>query len=217
MNFEDVQTAIITTIGNGASGNFRVCGYHNKPEDVANIKNTNASVSVFFSRARIPRGKSALQGPWQWDVTYNIELSISTPASADIATLNDEGSTQGERATALSNITNTRQLSNIALNSLIKYVYTIIHNPSNLDFGLTVGKIRNRWVDDIETNEDPIFSGDYLVSEATMHLSLTLSENTTDDVLDDLEIIDTTLKLNDEPGPDEDTEGRAGVINDYTE
>ena len=212
MNFEDIQNAIITTLGNGADGNFRVCGYHNSPEDVENIKDTNASVSVFFVRARISKGKSSLQGPWQLDGIYNIELSISTCASADIETLADEESTQAQKATALSNITNTRQLANIALGVLIRNVFQIIFNPTNLDFGLTVGKIRNRWIEDIETGEEPKFMGDYLISEATMHLSATWSETVEDEDVEDLEIIDTSLKLDNEP-----SDGQAGTIKDYTE
>ena len=207
MNFITVQGAITTILGNGANGQFRVCGYKTTPEDSANIKNTNASVAVYFNNAIINK-KSGLNGPAGWDVTYNIELSLGTPASADLATLNDPESTALEKAAALTAVQNTRQLANQALSTFIAAVYQILRDGSNLDLGLTVGLARSRWIENINTGE-PSYLGDLLVSTANVNLTISVTETTAVVEGEPVEIIDLGMKLN------ADTVVRTGVTTEY--
>jgi len=209
MNFTEAQTAISTLLGNNAGGQFRVCGYRNEPADAKTVKDTNASVAVYYGKGDFSKANSPPTGPFEHSCTFNIELTISTAAKADLTTLNDDGSTPAERQTALSNIQNTRALADQALNALINVVWNIIFNAEHIGFEETLGKYRDRWVPTIEKQEVG-YIGDLIVSQATMHLNLDVQEIADGDLGTALEVLNLTLNLEDEP-----TDGQAGIEENY--
>jgi hypothetical protein len=208
MNFETVQEALTDLLGNGANGQFRVCGYNNEPENAEAIRNENASVAVYFQSATIPKSSSGLNGPFTFVATYNIELSIASSAKADLETLNDPDSTQGERAAAMTALQNTRLLADQALNTLMGYVFTILFTPKDIDLGLDPGVARSRWIDAI-TKEKPDYAGELLISQAVMAMTIRFTESIAGEDLEPLTEIDLTLNLNEEP------DGQAGVYENY--
>lgn len=204
MNFQTIHTAIVTLLGTEAGGNYRVLGYRNTPEDAENIRNTNATVAVYFKRAVPVRKSNSLTGPFDHECTYIIELKISTPAEADLATLNDPVSTPTQRATAMGNIENTKALANTALGVFIAAVFADLMDARNVDLGLAKGVARSRRIEAIET-EEPGYIGDLIISEATMNLVLTTEETVTGDEGVESDAIDLSIKVNDEP-----SDGQAG-------
>lgn len=210
MNFTTVRDALKTIITTDAGSDFRVLGYKNEPEASSNVLDTNASVSVYFSEAKVSPSKSAHICEFAWDCIYNIELMIATSAKADLTTLNDSGSTDGERATALSNVENTRLLADEALDSLIEKVFSIIMDGDNLDLGLSVGVARSRFINEV-IKLDPLYGNysDLIICKAKMNLYLELTETVSGDEGTEGEIIDLTLNIDDEP-----TDGQAGIYED---
>lgn len=204
MNFQTIHTAIVDLLGTEAAGAYRVLGYQNIPEDSENLKDTNQTVAVYFKRAVPARSSNSLTGPFDHECTFNIELTISTPATADIETLNDSGSTALERATAMTNIESTKALADVELNAFIDLVFADLMDARNVDLGLAVGVARSRRVESIE-KEDPVYIGDLIVSKATMNLILTTEETVTGDEGVESDVIDLTHKVNDEP-----SDGQAG-------
>lgn len=204
MNFQTIQSAMTTLLGTESGGQYRVLGYHDKPEDAENIKNDNASVAVYFKRATPAMGRSSMTGPFSHDCLYHIELTISTPAQADLTTLNSESSTPTERATAMNNIENTKALADVALNTFIAKVFSDLMDARNVDLGLATGVARSRKIVAIE-KEEPGYMGDLIISSATMHLSLVTDETVDGDAGVASDIIDLTVKINDEP-----SSGQAG-------
>jgi len=209
MNFITIQEALTELLGNGANGQFRVCGYSVEPESGEAIRNENAAVAVYFSDAKIPKSGSGFNGPFKFDATYNIELSISSSAKADLETLNDPESSQVDRAAAMTSLQNTRLLADQALNTLIECVFNIIFKPEDVDLGLDVGIARSRWIPSI-TKEKPDYAGELLISQAVMSLTMQITESISSDDLEPLVEIDLTLNLNDEPV------GQAGIYENYT-
>lgn len=209
MNFITVYGAIVDLLGDEAAGRYRVCGYKNEPEDALLIKDTSACVSVFVGDVEIPENKSSSAGPFHWNCTYNIELAITTKATADLAVLEDPDATQGQRATAIASIQTAKALGEQAINNLIATVYQVLMSATNLDLGLEIGVFSNRWIAKIDKDE-PNNMADMVVSKANMHLTLSVEEEVTGLLGEDLEDVDVTINLDDEPD-----DGQAGIIETY--
>lgn len=204
MNFETIHTAIVETLSTEAAGAYRVLGYRNIPEDSDNIKDSNKAVAVYFKRGVPNRQSNSLTGPFDHECTFNIDFMISTPAKADLATLKDEGASEAERATAMTNVENAKAVADIDLNSFIAEVFADLMDARNVDLGLTKGTVRSRRIESIEKNE-PGYLGDLIISQATMNLILTTEETVTGDEGVESDVIDLTHKVNDEP-----SDGQAG-------
>lgn len=205
MRFQNVQTALVTALGNDAAGRFRTIGYKEQDIDQSEITSNDKLVSVYYSKGSLNVGRSGRNGPADHECVFNIELKLSQPVSVDIATLENPSSTEGERATALAGLQDAKDLANSNLDSFIDIVFNILIDNRNSYLGLSKKVFANRWISDVD-KEDPLYFGDSIICSATLIYVCDVEESFIGDSGSSGEIIDLTLKLKDEP-----TDGQTGV------
>lgn len=200
MDFETVQTALTTLLGNNAAGQFKVIGYQRQGESADEVKDNNKLVQVFYKRGEFPKSGSGFNGPVKHNAVYQIYFTVSKAAKVDIATLNDDTKTPAQKQTALANLAESAALADVELNTFFRLVYQILMAANNQDVGLAVGKVASRWIGELE-KDDPLERGDLLVLTGACTYTCTLSENLTGAaVTTATEGTHTTVQINDQAG-----------------
>ena len=205
MNFQSIQTALITALGAAAASRYRTVGYKDEPIGQSEIVNNSKLVSVYYSQGDLPLHLSGRSGPATHHCIFNVELKLSQKAVVDIATLEDSGSTEGERTTALANLQDAKDLANANLDSFISIIFGVLTDNRNLFLELSPSIFANRWISQIK-KEDPMYFGDSLICSAILKYECDVEETFVGDSGDDGDIIDLTVKVNEEP-----TTGQTGV------
>lgn len=208
MNYQSVQTALVTILGAAEASRYRTLGYRDEPIGQSEIDGISKLVSVYYTQGSFPLGSSGRHGPVTHKSIFNIELKLSQKASVDIATLEDSGSTAGERATALAGLQDAKDLANTNLDAFINIIFGVLMDSRNADLGLSKSIFWNRWISEIK-KEDPMYFGNSVISSAILIYECEVEETFVGDSGTAGDVIDLTVKVNNEP-----TDGQTGVYKD---
>ena len=206
MRYQTVQSALVSTLGTAAAGRYRVVGYDDLPIDSSEVSTSATKlVSVVYKSGILPTGTSPHSGPATHTCTFNISLLLSSSAKVNLAVLESDESTAAQRTTALAALQDAKNLSNADLDSFISIIFGVLLDNRNINIGLSQKYVGNRWITKIQKN-DPEYFGDCVISTATLEYEIDVEEDFVGDTGESGDIINLTLKLNDEP-----TDGQAGV------
>lgn len=217
MNFETLQSNLVGILSAAAAGRFRVVGYQTKTEDAEETLNNNRLVRVYYNEGQFPKDKGGLVGPIMHDATYTIELMVTKSAKVDLATLDNPASTQLQLQTALANVKLAENLADQSWDELAGIVYQILMDGTNLDLGMPVGVIANRWLDNPRKDQPGgidvargIIGGQLITITGSMQLTCTLEEDITGDVGVEGYIYDNVIDI------ENDDNEQTGVLIDHT-
>lgn len=157
MMFRTIKSRIVEILGDNAGTDFQVFGYQGRRQGAHNAKLDDRTVRVFYRRGEMSKRGSALTGPVVHEMTFDVEITTSAPASVNTTVLNDSSSTAAEKSTALAA---TRRASDIAdekLDEVMDLVYQILtdnryqklDNSEDLE-GANDLAISDRWIDSME-------------------------------------------------------------------
>lgn len=197
MQFQNVQSALVTALGNDAAGRFRTIGYKDQEIGQNEIVSNDKLVSVYYSKGSLNESRSGRNGPADHECSFNIELKLSQPAKVDISTLEDSGSTDNERKIALAALQDAKNLANSNLDDFINIIFGILTDNRNSFLGLSKNVFANRWISNIQ-KEDPMYFGDSLICSATLTYTCDVIETFIGDSGSSGDVIDLTMKLNEE-------------------
>lgn len=217
MNFETLQSSIVSILNTASAGRFRVIGYQSKTDDAEQMLNANRLVRVYYNEGQFPKDKGGLTGPIMHDAVYTIELMVTKSAVGDLATLANPASTPAQLQTALAGVKLAEQLADQSWDELAGIVYQILMDGRNLDLGMDVGIIANRWVNNPRKDQPGgidvargILGGKLITITGSMILTCTLYEPIDGDTGTAGAIYDNVIDI-----VDDDNE-RTGVIVDNT-
>ena len=167
-------------LGPAEAGRFRTVGYQKQTEDAIDFKDENRVVQVFYSTGQFPQKSSSINGPYQHEMSFRVELSVAKAAEVDIATLTNPVSTDIQRATAMQAFVESSSLADAAFDELFRIVYQILMSAANIDLGLAKGEVAkgevaDRWVNQIKKDE-PITDGQFAIITGSMVLTCTSKE-----------------------------------------
>jgi hypothetical protein len=205
MEFREVKTAIQTLLGDEAESRFRVVGYRGQSKSTDELTGNNRLVQVYFSDGEFPKGKGRNRGPKSHEVTYQIDMSASAPAQADLSVLDSASSTPTQKAAAIEAIKEAAEIADTQIDELIDYVFNILMDARNESLGLTQGTIASRWIPGIQ-KDVIIEKGDLVLKTANMKYTCTVQETVAGEIGNEPD--KTTF---DSDVPIGDTEG-AGVL-----
>ena len=174
MRLQAIKQAILTTLGAGAGGQFRVVGYGQRSQDELTVKGLSRSVQVVYTSGEFPRSSNSLYDPACHKMTYSILLTVSAPCYVDVATLESPSATAGQRAAALAAIQQAEFIADRDLDDLWARVFDVLMSGLNIDFGLsyTVG---SRELNNY-TKRAPKHNGQYVVAQASCDLMCQIDE-----------------------------------------
>ena len=181
MEFRTVKIAIQEILGDAANGRFRVVGYQKQSKNAGTISGNNRLVQVYYTEGQFPKNNSRQFGSKTHEITIDIDISCSAHAQGDISVLESETSTSEQKATALLAIKTAAELADNSVDEVIEYVYQILMDTRNIDAGLPVGTVTNRWIDRIQ-KDTVLESGALVVKTANMKYTCRLQEDVSGDI-----------------------------------
>lgn len=167
--------AIVTTLGEQADDRFRVIGYQRQTKSAERIK-SKVLVQCFIESASKDRGKNSLSGPKLHDVTIGIQYSVARPATADVATLMNEASSEADRATALASMNSADYNNSVAMYLAWSAVDYILEDNRNKYFGLPDYSIQDPWHSDFRQDR-PVEQGGLTFNTATSKFTFMVYES----------------------------------------
>lgn len=195
MNFIIIKESIINILGTAAAGRYRTVGFQNQTKAAEEIRNHKRQVTVYYSQGNFPKSSGRNTGPVQHDITYRVELSVSKSANADLTVLSNPASTPAQITAALAAAQTAAEAADISMDELWSIVYQILMDGRNVDMGLPVGTISNRWLDSFQKNE-PRPRGKLVVLTGIVILTLRTVETIPGDPgIPGANIIETTLDI----------------------
>lgn len=147
MSFRVIQQALIDTLGAAAANRFRVTGYRGQGHDAKEVKGNKRLVQVYYSAGEFPKSKGRYTGATQHLPVFNIDITVSASAKADLSVLTNPLATPLQVQTALSASTDAAHEADSLLDEVGELTYQILMDGRNLDLGLTGTVMSSRWVD----------------------------------------------------------------------
>lgn len=175
MQFEKIKLAVITILGNDSADRYRTVGYQKQTEDAVDFKDEDRVVQVFYSAGQFPQNSSSINGPYQHEMSFRVELSVAKAAEIDVATLTNPGSTEVQRAIAMQDFVESSSLADAAWDEMAGIVFQVLTDARNIDFGLEKGEVSNRWVNQLKKDE-PITDGEFAIITGSMVLTCSSKE-----------------------------------------
>lgn len=167
--------AFVALLDSQAAGNFTVHGYQSQKKSAAKIAE-KPLVQCWIDSATVDRSRSTQgAGPKTHEIRIGVRFSIARPSLADLATLQNEASTEGQRATALANLTGPDYNAAITLYAAWEAVWDIVYDARNQNFALAEGTIQDRWFSDFQA-DDMTNPGAWGILTATSYLEFRVVE-----------------------------------------
>lgn len=180
MNFEVVNQALTKLLGDSAADRYRVIGYQRSGKAASEIKGKNRVVQTYYAGGTFPETSGSLRRAPQHKMTFELALSVSAPAQADLRVINSDSAPAGQIAAALTAMQEAAYVADLAMDEFARILYQILMDALNLNLGLSKKVIQGRWVSQIQKNP-PAPRGDLVVLTATM----TYNCSTVEDIVGD--------------------------------
>jgi hypothetical protein len=199
MNFRKIKLSITgNVLGPAEGGRYRTIGYQKQNTDVEDVLGKNRTVQVFFSSSDFPKNASGLQGPFKHEISYRIELAVAEDSAVNLAALKDENATDADREKAWKSFIEAGDAADDSFDELAEIVFQVLMDARNIDLGLPVGDVSDRWVGQIRKDE-PEPTGEFVMLTGAMMLTCSTSEAANGDPgVTGAAIIDTTVDLEDD-------------------
>jgi hypothetical protein len=175
MLFRTVKDGLNTLLADNAGGRFSVEGFQRQSHAAEEMVGQKRHVTVFYRSGQFDKSKSGWHaGPFKHAATYQVELTLAAPASADLSALTSANATPQQLMSALSAMQPAAKAADDLWDELGEYIYQILMDPRNSD---TMGgvPISDRWISNI-SKESPAPMGEYVLLGGTMDYTCTLTE-----------------------------------------
>ena len=199
MKFRKIKFSIIDNVlGPAEAGRYQTIGYQKQNTDVEDVLGNKRTVQVFFSSSDFPKNASGLQGPFKHEISYRIELAVAEESAVNLAALKDENATDADREKAWKSFIEAGDAADDSFDELAEIVFQVFMDARNIDLGLPIGDVSDRWVGQIRKDE-PEPTGEFVMLTGAMMLTCSTSEEAEGDPgVTGAAIIDTTVDLEDD-------------------
>jgi hypothetical protein len=204
--------ATVALLVSQAAGRFQTIGYQ-RQKKAAETNIDLPLVQCWINSARIDWSRSSRNGPKEHEISIKVQFTIAQPASGDVAVLTNPGSSDPDRAAALSNLISADQETSEALYNAWSAVFEILDDARNLYLGLADHSISDKAYSDFQQDEPPSRGG-LVINTATSVLSFRVKEAQLGDIGTAIATIDNTLQGAD-TDENVDTISQAGTKKTY--
>ena len=205
MNFRTIKAAIVQIFGDAEASRYQTIGFQRQSKNAAEVLGSNRFIQVFYSSGDFPESGGSRSGTKNHETTYRIELTASASSKIDLSIL--ATGTESQKSAAIAAHLEASEEVDNSIDELIDIAYQVIMDNNNLDLGLSIGTISNRWISNIQKDTPPN-QGEYVIMTASMSLTLRTTEEVTGDTGTTPATVemDTTIKYQ------EDQDDKSGVL-----
>jgi len=206
MIFRQLKSNLIDILGAAELGRYRTIGYQRQVKAASEALDNSRLVQVYYSSGEFPRSAGRSYGSVQHDITFNVDLTVSRAAEGDLSVITNPMSSQAQIAAALIAFNEASGLADESLDELADIIFSVLMDARNIDYGLPVGSVSNRWIDRI-SKDNPEPRGEYVILTGSLRLTCRAVENIAGDTGSGGDkIFDFDINL-----PDDDVQ-KTGVI-----
>jgi hypothetical protein len=200
MEFEEIKIALVNLLGAAAGSRFQVIGYQRQSKSADEVENNNRLVQVYYSDGDFPK-TGRMHGAKTHDCNFEVDLTASAAAEADLNVLDSETATEQMKAAALIALKTAAEVADTKIDELIRYVFGILMDARNLDIGLAKGRVTNRWIGRIQ-KDTMLERGSLVVKTANLKYSCRVQEEVNGDIgnVPDPVIIESDVPAGDTAG-----------------
>ena len=206
MEFRKIRDALQRLLIQNAGSEFNVITAQKRGKSGDEVADTSRLVEIYYNRGGFPKSGGGLLGPKKHDMTFRLDFTVSKATEGKTSVIEDPGSSAAEVSRALADMKNSMVLADESIDELFDIVYQILMDARNVDFGLPIGVVTNRWVTDLTKNE-PLELGNATMITGSAVLTCTATEPVDgyEGVTVDEPVMDSTLEI------ETDLPGKAGV------
>lgn len=195
MNFRTIKDSIIDNVlGPAEAGRFQTIGFQRQTTDGEEVLGSNRFVQCYYSSGDFSKRGGRLNGPTQHDITFRIDLTVSSAAEGDLSVINNPASTPEQVSAALAAMQEATALADASLDELIDIVYQIIMDGRNIDLGLDKGTVVDRWITDA-SKDQPVPQGEFVVLTGAIRFTVRTAEQIPGDTGIAANIFDTVIDI----------------------
>lgn len=201
MNFRIIKDSIIENILEPAeAGRYRTIGYQKQAKSSKATLNNNRTVQLYFDSGDFD---GRYNGPANHKINFNIDLTVSTNAKADLTTINNPVATPTEIATAIDAMQIAAERNDYLLDELVDIVWNLIMDARNIDLGVNREtypnlSISKRYIDTVQ-KDNPLPRGEYVTNTAQMRLTCSVTEEPPGDSGLPGDTFNNTINIGDDP------------------
>lgn len=175
MNFRKVKISIENILKKAENDRYVTVGFQRQSKSAIETLDKSRLVQVYYSSGEFDKSAGRLNGPVQHDVTFNIDFTVTKAAEGDMSAITNPLATQQEIIDALANFSESSQLVDESVDELINIVYQVLMDAENVDLGMDVGIVSNRWLPRVQKN-NPLSQGEYVTITASLQLTCRMVE-----------------------------------------
>lgn len=181
MNFRRINKAIAQLLGDAALGRFTVTGYEGQSKAASEVRGKKRNVQVCFTQGDFPKGSGRAYGATDHQMTFTLGFTVSAAASCNLAVINaDPPALPAAISTALTAMQDATEVAGEFMDEFFELVYQILMDGRNIDLGLPVGTVTDRWVTTLK-KDNPLPMGALLVLTGEAHYTCRTIEAITGD------------------------------------
>lgn len=180
MNFELVNEAISKVLAQYSNGRFQVVGFQRQVKSAQEVEGNNRMVQSFYSSGNFPKSSGRQTGSTQHDMTFNIGLTVSAAAEADLNYINNPNATTAQIANGLAAFQEAASKADKSIDELARHVYQILMDALNSDLCFEVGVMSSRWISAIR-KDAPTFQGSLVILTGSIEYTCNTVEEITGD------------------------------------
>lgn len=196
MYFRQIKNAITTTLGDAAASRYQVRGYQPKGIAPEEILDSSRIVRVYYSQGNMKQSSSYLSGPFNHDMTFNIEMEVSKRTEVDLTVLQNPSATMAQVQAAWTALKTSEEAADDSIDELWDHVFQAIMDARERDLGLSF-KIGTRWLTDF-SKESIMTRGEYAVLSGTARITCSVDELVSGETPVDCDVIDTVIDTEDD-------------------
>jgi len=190
MNFRTIKSNIISILETAAAGRYEVVQSQRQKQGAKDI-NSNKKVIVYFYNDQFSNNAGSTNGEVQSEVTFRIHLEVSSKGK--FTDLTDPGSLKSAELVADDD-----------WDEFAETIYQILMDARNMDLGMTVGNVANRYITNIQ-KDDINNNGENVVMVGRMDLTCITPESVPGDDGVDGSSVYSSMEING------DTESKTGI------
>lgn len=182
MNFRKVTKALIQLLGDSALGRFTVTGYEGQSKSASEVRGKKRNVQILFTQGDFPKGSGRAYGSTDHQMTFTLGFTVSAAATCNLAVINSDPPAPAPAITAaLTAMQDAAEVAGNLMDELFELIYQILMDGRNVDLGLKIGTVTDRWVTTLK-KDNPIPMGALLVLTGEAHYTCRTCEAITGDV-----------------------------------
>jgi hypothetical protein len=169
-----VKAALLDLLEKSAAGRYQVAGVQKRKLDAEDVR-TLPLVTVYYERGNFPEHKSSINGPYQHEAAFRVDIVTAAVAEMDLTPIISGGPPE-QIAAALAAKTDAEAIADAKAEETAGILFDIIMRPENRDFGLDYNP--GRWITGY-TKGNPQTSGAIVILAGYFTITCQVPEYTT--------------------------------------